>query len=349
MWTSVNAQQYCAAAGSDTQVENITNVTFAGINNTTTTHLGYNDFTGLVAQVAQGEQQQLSVTINAFIGGGDFVYAFIDWNGNGILNDVGEVYTLATNTFSSWSYTLNVTAPNDAVSGNIRMRIIIAYDKINPDPCGNFDYGEVEDYTISITPPLAACPTGDFTFTTQAEIDAFGATYGHCTEIPGNVLIQGGDITNLDGLSALESIGGNLIIRNNSQLTNLDGLSNLTEIGGNLIIRNNSQLTNLDGLSNLTEIGGDLDIYNNSQLTNLDGLSALESINGYLVIYNNAVLTDISGLQNIDPATILPTYDLGLYIVDNPLLSVCDLDNFCTYLAGSGPRTISGNAGDCVA
>src|SRR5690606_32750100 len=105
--------------------------------------------------------------------------------------------------------------------------------------------------------------------------------------------------------------------------------------------------TNLDGLSNLTQIGGALYIQANS-LTNLDGLSALESINGDLGIYNNAVLTDISGLQNIDPATILPTNGLGLYILNNPLLSVCNLDNFCTYLQGSGPRTISFNAGDCV-
>src|SRR5690606_32647453 len=51
---------------------------------------------------------------------------------------------------------------------------------------------------------------------------------------------------------------------------------------------------------------------------------------------------------NIDPASILSTYDYGLYIQNNPLLSVCNLDNFCTYLAGSGPRTISDNAGDCI-
>src|SRR5690606_32309844 len=72
------------------------------------------------------------------------------------------------------------------------------------------------------------------------------------------------------------------------------------------------------------------------------------SINGDLVIYNNAVLTDISGLQNIDPATILSTNGFGLYILYNPLLSVCNLPNFCTYLQCSGPRTISHNAGDCV-
>src|SRR5690606_39104921 len=64
---------------------------------------------------------------------------------------------------------------------------------------------------------------------------------------------------------------------------------------------------------------------------------------------SNYSLTDISGLQNIDPNSILSSYlGVGLYITGNPLLSVCNLDNFCTYLAGSGLRTISGNAGDCI-
>src|SRR5690606_25183158 len=154
---------------------------------------------------------------------------------------------------------------------------------------------------------------------------------------------------NLNGLSNLTQIGGHLVFLS-SQLTNLNGLSNLTQIGGYLQINNNSQLTNLNGLSNLTQIAGYLQINNNSHVTDLDGLSALESINGNLVIINNAVLTDISGLQNIDPASILPTYgfEYGLNIVSNSSLSVCNLDNFCTYLQGSGPRTISGNAGDCI-
>src|SRR5690606_7953930 len=106
--------------------------------------------------------------------------------------------------------------------------------------------------------------------------------------------------------------------------------------------------TNLDGLNNLTSIGGGLYIDSNPNLTNLDGLSNLTSVGGYLYIQSNSSLTDISGLQNIDPASILPAIGLGLYIVDNTSLSVCNLPNFCTYLQGSGPRNISGNAGDCI-
>src|SRR5690606_25470695 len=109
-----------------------------------------------------------------------------------------------------------------------------------------------------------------------------------------------------------------------------------------------SDFANLDGLSNLTSVGGYLYIRSNSSLTNLDGLSNLTSIGGYLAIESNSSLTDISGLQNIDPASILSTNGFGLYIVGNTSLSVCNLENFCTYLAGSGLRTISDNAGDCI-
>src|SRR5690606_6563291 len=108
-------------------------------------------------------------------------------------------------------------------------------------------------------------------------------------------------------------------------------------------IYSNSNLTNFDGLSNLTSVGGNLFIYSNSSLTNLDGLSNLTSVGGYLDIGSNSSLTNISGLENINPSTF--NY---LRIIDNPNLSVCNLENFCTYLAGSGPRIISGNAGDCI-
>src|SRR5690606_10167066 len=62
----------------------------------------------------------------------------------------------------------------------------------------------------------------------------------------------------------------------------------------------------------------------------------------------NLALTDISGLENIDPSTISGSQ--GLYILGNPSLSICNLDNFCTYLsfpAVTHPRTISTNGANC--
>lgn len=39
----------------------------------------------------------------------------------------------------------------DKITGKVRMRIIIFYDGINYSTCVNFDFGQVEDYTLNIT------------------------------------------------------------------------------------------------------------------------------------------------------------------------------------------------------
>src|SRR5690606_11854728 len=122
--------------------------------------------------------------------------------------------------------------------------------------------------------------------------------------------------------------------------------SNVTSVGSLARIWNNQNLTNLNGLSSLTTIGSYLAIDANPNLSNLNGLSNLTSIGGKLQISYNNSLTNIDGLQNIDSNSI--SAPNGLVIVANPLLSVCNLPNFCTYLQGSGPRNISGNAGDCI-
>src|SRR5690606_19272606 len=95
---------------------------------------------------------------------------------------------------------------------------------------------------------LVACPTGDFTFTSQAQIDDFGTTYSHCTDITlGNITVQGNDITNVDGLSNVTSATGNLTVENNSQLTDITGFANITSIGGNLKFEHNTATTSLSG------------------------------------------------------------------------------------------------------
>jgi hypothetical protein len=123
-----------------------------------------------------------------------------------------------------------------------------------------------------------------------------------------------------------------------------------TEIPGNLFIGVSSgttDITDLTPLSKITHIGGWIAIYNNS-LTTLNGLHNLIAIGKDIDIRNNAVLTDISALKN---TSFSPADGLGLTIFNNTSLSVCDLPNFCTYLtntAATHPRTISGNAGDCI-
>ena len=120
------------------------------------------------------------------------------------------------------------------------------------------------------------CPASSYTLSSQAEVDAFPAD---CDGVNGTLLVEGSDITNLDGLANLTSVGGNVDIRNNDALTNLDGLANITSVGELLQIYNNRALTNLDGLANITSVGR-LHIGGNAALTSLDGLANLTSVGG---------------------------------------------------------------------
>lgn len=54
------------------------------------------------------------------------------------------------------------------------------------------------------------CLPEGITFTTQEQIDNFQSNYPGCTDIMGTVLIEGNNITNLDGLSVITSVGGYL-------------------------------------------------------------------------------------------------------------------------------------------
>lgn len=192
----------------------------------------------------------------------------------------------------------------------------------------------------------AQCPPGNLTFTTQAQVNAFATNYPNCTAIAGNLYIHGDDITDLTPLNNIVSIAGNLHIENSPNLTTLQGLDNVNSITSGLILYNLPSLSSIAALSNVTSLGGQLNIYN-TNLATLNGLQNITSINGGLSITSNSFLNSIAAIENIAASSII---DTGIYIVGNPALLVCYLDNICAYLANDSqthPRTIVGNAGNC--
>src|SRR3981189_2207942 len=71
---------------------------------------------------------------------------------------------------------------------------------------------------------------GDIVLRSQAQVDAFPATYA-CSVLTGALTISGNDIANLDSLYALTKVGGNLLISDNPSLVSLSGLSSLSYVG----------------------------------------------------------------------------------------------------------------------
>jgi hypothetical protein len=215
------------------------------------------------------------------------------------------------------------------------------------------------------------CLPEGITFSLQSQIDSFQVSYPGCTEIEGDVMIRGSNITDLSGLIVLTSIGGTLEIGDiyagnpsltslaglegltsiegdlyiawNYNLTSLSGLDNLNSIGGRVGIGYNYNLTSLMGLENLTSIGDGLVIEEANALTSLTGLEGLISIVGFLEITFSDALTNLTGLDNVEANTIS-----GMYIYMNHSLSACEVRSICDYLASpNGTIEMHDNATGC--
>jgi hypothetical protein len=77
---------------------------------------------------------------------------FIDYNRNGLFNDPGERVFNAGTVQAAPTVTGVVSVPSTATLGVTRMRVLLVESGTGTaDPCTNFTYGEVEDYTVNIT------------------------------------------------------------------------------------------------------------------------------------------------------------------------------------------------------
>ena len=119
-------------------------------------------------------------------------------------------------------------------------------------------------------------------------------------KIVGNLVINGGNVTNLSALANLTEVTGHVTILSTG-LPNLTGLNNLTTIGGNLAIRlnnNGAKLTSLNGLQGLTTVGGNLQVRQNNSLTDCCQIE--------LLLINNGVSGTITINNNLTPCNTVP-------------------------------------------
>jgi len=178
------------------------------------------------------------------------------------------------------------------------------------------------------------CSQNSYIFTTQAQVDA---VLQDCDSVVGGLTVENStDITNLDGLAKLNSVGDELYIGNNAALTNIDGLAKLNSVGGYLQIYNNDVLTNLDGLAVLASVGDFLYIGNNADLANIEGLAKLNSVGGSLAIYGNDALTNLDGLAKLN------SVGRDLYIGGNADLA--NIDGLAKLASVGGDLDIYNNA-----
>lgn len=86
------------------------------------------------------------------------VEAWIDWNGDGAFDGVGEMVADWEDSLTSFPDRLEVAIPPDAkIGGLLGLRIRIS-NQDNMTPYGEQPNGEVEDYLIGISCPQVCLP-----------------------------------------------------------------------------------------------------------------------------------------------------------------------------------------------
>ena len=141
---------YCASQGNNATYEWIHRFQFGNIDHTSDNNNGYGDFTYLSTGLTAGGSETVTL-VPGFINTSSFLEywrIWIDYNQDGDFDDSGELLFenngSNSNTLSS---TLNISS--SALPGTTRLRVSMKYGGY-PTSCESFDYGEVEDYTVTI-------------------------------------------------------------------------------------------------------------------------------------------------------------------------------------------------------
>ena len=164
---------YCGPLTFTSNVEPITLVNFAGINNSSsalvganngTTIIAHEDYTTVTGNVTAGSSYTITLKGNT---DGNFTNRFMvfaDWNQDGDFADASEAYTITqtianSNGADAVQATQSLLVPPTALTGTTRMRVKKIFGTTAyVDPCLGTLYGQVEDYSLTVAPLPADLP-----------------------------------------------------------------------------------------------------------------------------------------------------------------------------------------------
>lgn len=197
-------ETYCESAADNADDDWIDRVQFNTIDNTSGSNGGYGDFTTISTSIALGETHTITVTpdYDLFFTPNVNFHAWIDWNQNGnFTNDEKIIDGLSGP--ANVAISEQVVVPANAVLGSTRMRIKMTEGN-NSNACqGSFNYGEVEDYCITVidtatgirTPDSGQLAFGMFPNPTNAQVTiSLGAEMNEVTvtltDLQGRILLR---------------------------------------------------------------------------------------------------------------------------------------------------------------
>ncbi len=140
---------YCEAEATKSSSEWIQRVKIGSIDNNSGNNNGYGNFTSKKTSVSPGQSYPITLTpgfkSSAY---NEYWVIYVDFNRDGDFNDTGEkAYDAGTG--MKTTVNANLLIPSNAQTGDTRMRIAMQY-KNRANACGTYNYGEVEDYTLTI-------------------------------------------------------------------------------------------------------------------------------------------------------------------------------------------------------
>ena len=166
------------------------------------------------------------------------------------------------------------------------------------------------------------------------------------TTVGGFVEINMTSLSDLDGLSALVSVGntvgGGINIGGNPLLTDITGLASVSSSAGQInyvTIQGNLLLASLVGLEGITGTLQNIYIGLNPALLSLASLSGVTDLSGNLTVEVNDSLTTL-GL------TSLSTVSNSFRVIDNPMLPECEATNLLAQLSAPPGGTIDTSGND---
>lgn len=153
-------QKYCDSFGTEFGEEWIANFSLNTLDNTSMND-GYKFYKNLSTTLNVGASYPISVTPDyAGQSFDEYFKVYIDYNQDGDFDDESELAWDAGQTQVKLDNT--ITVPVDAKPGNTRLRVVMEYIGLGipaPESCGEFVFGETEDYCIEIFKPKEICAT----------------------------------------------------------------------------------------------------------------------------------------------------------------------------------------------
>jgi hypothetical protein len=148
-FTAPAGVQACAVKGGSSGYEWIQSITVNGNRNLSGANQGYADFSGFAVHGQAGQPLALTLTPGYSVATPYALYwnVWLDTNNDGVFGADDMLWSSR----AAGELAAQINLPASLTAGNHRLRIVMSYYAFDA-ACGQYQYGEVEDYQLSVSP-----------------------------------------------------------------------------------------------------------------------------------------------------------------------------------------------------